>query len=403
MRYTLAYGSENRLTFDLPGVRVTDCTSPRGTPLEDVAGVVAAALAEPLDYPALAAATVPGDKVVLAVEPGLPQVESVVAGVIYYLVESGTQPRDISLVVGSNLRSPLALVPKPIRQDLRVVLHNPADRENLQYLAADKDARPIYLNRTLCDADLTLPITIARLSDSFGYIGGYSGLFPTFADLETQQRFQAASTTDHSTHQRKRRQEADDAAWLLGVHFLLQVVPGQGDRLLHVQAGQAKAVMQHAHQLNDAAWLHPLSQKSSFGIAAIEGGDDQQTWENLARALAAAMQMVADGGAIALATDISTRPGHALARLAGAHQGEELRHDIEREHSPDTHAAAILAEARERFDIYLLSGLDSPLVEDIGLGYVEDPAQLTRLAAKHRSVALLGSAHYAGFQAEVLV
>ena len=49
-----------------------------------------------------------------------------------------------------------------------VVLHNPADQEGLQYLAADKAARPIYLNRTVCEADLLLPMTAARLPSSVG-------------------------------------------------------------------------------------------------------------------------------------------------------------------------------------------------------------------------------------------
>jgi hypothetical protein len=404
MRYTLAYGSANRLTFDLSDeVRVTDCAQPRGEPLADPAAAVIAALADPLEYPPLAAATVPGDKVVLAVEPGLPQVESVVAGVIYSLVENGTPPRDISVVIGSNLRSPLALVPKLVRHDVRVVLHNPADRDGLQYLAADKEARPIYLNRTLCDADLVLPLTISRLNESLGYVGGYSGLFPTFADLDTQQRFLAPSTTDHSVQQRQRRQEVDNAAWLLGVHFLMQVVPGQGDRLLHVQAGQAKAVMTHTQRQMDAAWLHPTGQKSSFAVVGIDGAEDQQTWENLARALYAGTQVVADGGAIALLTEVAARPGRALAHLAEAHPSAELRDELERDHTPDAHAAALLAEARERFDIYLLSGLASSLVEDIGIGYVDDAAQISRLAAKHRSVALLGSGQFAGWQQEVLV
>lgn len=403
MKYAIPYGPEGTLALDLGDARVEDCIQPVGQPLEDPAEAVVQALTGPLDYPPLAAATVPGDRVVLAVEPGLRQVEHIVAGALLALVDSGTNPRDISLVVGSNLRPPLALVPKRLRADLRVVLHNPADQEGLQYLAADKAARPIYLNRALCEADFLLPITTARLANSLGYVGGFAGLFPTFADLETQHRFQSPTATDHSTNQRRRREEADEAAWLLGIHFTMQVVPGAGDHLLHVVAGHAKAVLPEAQRLNDAAWLHKLAQKSSMAIAAIDGDSDQQTWENLARALHSAMQGVADGGVIALLTNVQGAPGPALAKLAGGYHDEELQEELQHEHTPDAHAAAMLADARERFDVYLLSGLEGDLVEGLGLGHVDQPAQIAKLATRQRSVLLLGSAQYAGCETPALV
>jgi hypothetical protein len=403
MRHSLPYGFSATLELDLASARVDDCARPRGTPLADPTAAVISALAAPLDYPPLAAATVPGDHVAIAVEPGLHQVEQLVAGAIQSLVEIGKEPREISLVIGSNLRPPLALVPKAMRQDLRVILHNPADQDSLQYLAADHDARPIYLNRALCEADLVLPMTTARLTGSLGFVGSYGGLFPTFANVEAQQRFQAPSATDHSVQQRKRREEADQAAWMLGVHFSLQIVPGAGDEILQVFAGRAQTVMRQAQQGHDHAWLNTLPQKASMTIAAIDGGDDQQTWENLARALHAAMQATADGGVIALLTELKTPPGSAIARVASAYDTDTLAEELEQEHTPDAHAAAMLAEARERFEVYFLSGLEGDLVEGLGVGAVHDPRQIIKIASTQRSIVLLGSAQFAGCEVPVLV
>ena len=55
---------------------------PRGQPLADPAAATAAALAEPLDYPPLAQSTTPGDRVVLALDRGVPQVAQVTAAVV---------------------------------------------------------------------------------------------------------------------------------------------------------------------------------------------------------------------------------------------------------------------------------------------------------------------------------
>ncbi len=63
----------------------------------------------------------------------------------------------------------------------------------------------------------------------------------------------------------------------------------------------------------------------------------------------------------------------------------------------------MLAEARERFDVYLLSGLDGDLVEAIGLGFIERPLQVLHLAENHPSIALIGSAQFANCAASVLV
>lgn len=404
MRYDIEYGPGLVLTVEpSPRTRIDDCRLPQGQAIDDVSGAVVAALAQPLEYPSLASSTVPGDKVVIAVEPGLRQIENIVAGTLISLLEAGAQPRDVSLVVASNLRPPLALVPKGVRQDVRVILHNPADQDGLQYLAADKEARPIYLNRAICEADFLLPVTTARHTASLGYVGGYAGVFPTFADTATQERFQAPSSTDHSTQQRRRRAEADEAAWLLGVHFTMQVVPGTGDHVLGIVAGQAKAVNEQAEHESAAAWQHRVARRASMVIAAIDGGADQQTWENLARAVHCAMQVAVEGGAIVILSDLSAPSGAALAKLAGSHQGDQLQHDLEREHSADAHAAAILAEARERFDVYLLSGLDADLVEAVGLGYVETPHQVAHLAASHSSIALIGSAQFASCEVPLLV
>ncbi len=402
MKYTLPYGESDLLTFDVPqATEVIDYTSARGTPLEDPASAMTNALREPLHYPPLAAATVPGDKITLVIEPGLPAVEALAAGALYEILERGTDPRDVTVVTGSNLRAVLTLVPERMRQDLHVILHNPSDQESLQYLAADKEARPIYLNRALCDADFVLPIMSSRLPTALDFVGGYSGLYPIFADLETQQRFRAGSNADHAAHQRRRHDEADEAAWQLGLHFIAQVVPGRGDEVLGIVAGEAQSVIAEAQRQHAAAWQHPLPTKAGVVIAAIDGGEEQQTWEHLARALDVAQQSVSDGGAIVLVSSLALRIGPALARLAGNERDRELLRHLAKDNTPDAHAAMLLADARERYDLFLWSELVPEQVEEMGLAPLSDVDELQRLVQRYPSLLLLGSAQHAGVSLDV--
>jgi hypothetical protein len=107
MPFELKYGDSGVLEIDLPADSILgDFSSPRGTPLDDPAAAVAAAVSDPLEFPRLQEATIPGDRVVLAVDRGVPQMPAVVAGVIHTLLEGGADPTDIeiALAAGEPLR-----------------------------------------------------------------------------------------------------------------------------------------------------------------------------------------------------------------------------------------------------------------------------------------------------------
>jgi len=83
----LRYGDGQVLRIRPPAeAAVADFGDPRGRPLDDPAAAVAAALADPLDFPPLQRATTPGDRVVLAVDRGVPQLDAVVAGAVHALL-----------------------------------------------------------------------------------------------------------------------------------------------------------------------------------------------------------------------------------------------------------------------------------------------------------------------------
>ena len=400
MPFELKYGDSGVLQIDLPADSLLgDFSSPRGIPLDDPAAAVAAAVSDPIEFPRLQDATIPGDLVVLAVDRGVPQMPAVVAGVVHALLEGGTEPADIAIVlaVGADEESedPTENLTPLVREAITVTRHNPTDRESLSYLSASKEGKPIYFNRQVGEADVVIPISTLRLDESLGYAGIHSGLFPAFSDEETQKRFRAPSSADWTAHRRRRHEEADEAAWLLGIQFTVQVAPGPGNSLLHVLAGDALAVAKQGRQLCEAAWRFQPDRRASIVVATIEGGREQQTWENLGRALFAASQAVDDGGTIVLCTNLACKPGPALQRLTSTRDAEVLLHELRRDRSSDATPAALLAEMRERVRVYLLSGLDEGFVEDLGVGCVSGTEEVSRLTQQHDSCILLGNAHHA--------
>lgn len=402
----LRYGDGQELHLDLPEeATVADFSGPRGQPLADPASAVAAALSDPVDYPALQRAVTPGDRVVLAIDRGVPQLAAVVAGTVHSLLGGSVSPEDITLLLapvenGGAGRNMTAALEPDIAAAVRVVEHDPQNSGEMSYLTASKENRPIYIQRQLLDADLVLPISCLRPRYTLARMGVHGGLFPAFSDAKTRERFQAADSARVPGQKKQRREEAEEVAWLLGIQLVLQLVPGNGDSILHALAGKPESVAKRGLRLCDAAWLCRVPQRASLVVATIAGGREEQTWENFARALSAALAAVADDGVILLCTDLRCPTGPALQLLASLNDAPEAIREIRRARSPDAVSAALLVEARERTQIYLLSGLNGETVEELGVGYVSDEDEVGHLCRQFDSFLLLADAHRAGVVVE---
>ncbi len=406
MTRVLRYGEGKALHITSPpDARLTDLTAPPGEPLDDPSAAVEAALANPLDFPSISRATVRGDRVVLAVDTDVPQVPAVVAGAVRALLAGDVFPEDITVVLApANSKcaegSVTSLLPPGIASEVKIAEHDPGDRESLSFLAASKENRPIYVNRLLFDADVVLPIGCLRPNASLGYLGVCGGIFPAFSDEETRQRFHSPNWAESEVHRRRYKEESDEASWLLGIQLILQIVPGPGDTILHVVAGQGAAVTEQGQRLCEEAWSHDIPERAGLVVASLEGGRDEQTWDNFARALFAALAAVSDDGAIVLCTDLCCALGPALQRLTAMDDDQAILRDIRRDKSPDTVAASLLVEARNRAKVYLMSGLDESTVEDLGVGFVTREEEINRLVGQYDSCILLGNAHRAMLRAK---
>ena len=401
MTNVLRYGAASRVEFDLPTESlVAECDAPRGQALDDPAAAVAAALIDPLDFPPLAQTTVPGDSVAIALGEAVPQAAAIVAGIVQTLLACGVEPEHIAVVRSPSMRDgsvpdPRDQLPDDISGQVALVEHDPDDQEELSYLATSSANRAVYINRTLHDAELILPVGCFRLESAVGFRGIHAGLFPTFSDRKTLERFRAPSGLESPVGQKERRKEVDEVGWLLGIAMTIQVIPGVGDRVLHVLAGEVESVFAHGERLCREAWSYSVPRRASLVVASIEGDPAEQTWENVARALSAASRCVEEDGAIAVCTELETKPGNALLRLAEFGDPHRALSEIRRQRSSDAWPAAELAHALERGPVYLLSRLDDDLVEELGMAPAASAEEIGRLAQRHPSCLLLGNAQYA--------
>ncbi|MCE5267935.1 MAG: lactate racemase domain-containing protein [Planctomycetaceae bacterium] len=394
------YGDNLCLRIDGVNGAATEVGVPRGAPLGDVGAATTAAISDPLDYPPLAQSTTPGDRVVLALERGVPQAAHIVAAVVDALVRSGVDPDGITVLrspsdCDAGADDPRRLLDAALRAGIALTTHDPADRRQLAYLAADEGGEAILLNRALHDADLVLSIGCLHSEQSAGYYGIHNAIYPTFSDAKTLQRFCGPGTLNgRGDRKRELITDVDRVAWLLGVNFTIQAVPAGGEQVMHMLAGQPDAVWRRGRELYHAIWDCPIVDRADLVVAAVEGSAGQQTWENVGRALRVAGCFVEEDGAIAICCGVSTKPGPAIQHLAHAKSREAALKHIGHHRPVDALPAAQLASALDRSKVYLLSQLEPSLVEDLEMVPVEGPDELVRLVSHHRSCIFLSNAPY---------
>lgn len=338
----------------------------------------------------------------IAVDPELPQLESVVGQLVTALVEAGCTASDLTVVLADDRRltSQAAISrswPPEWRDEVRFVAHHPQDDSAHIYLAATREGRPVYINRALGDADVVIPVGVLRLDTAADYRGIHTGWFPTFSNLETQHRFQSPGNHEWQTHQRRRRSETDEAGWLLGVHLVVQVLPGASGEIAGVWCGESESVARHGNLACREVWSFELERPANLAIAILDADPARQTWRQVARCLATASRAVAEGGVVVLWTELADDPGPALKALAHVEATEdEQRLALLKQRSADATAAKVIADCLQTCRVYLRSRLDDAQVEEIGLAPLHDAAELQRLVSQSPATVVIGSAQYAG-------
>jgi nickel-dependent lactate racemase len=360
----------------------------------DIRKAAADALAAPLNFPPLARATVPGDHLAIAVDDAVPV--EVVLGVLDAAVAAGVELQNISIASdraewAAAFRATLG----ESNDGVQVVLHDPDDRQGLCFVGRTESGEQLLINRTIFEADVVLPVGCARVPNSAGGGSLFDSLFPRFCDAETIGRLRTPARRESFARQAEIQRQTMEAGWLVGVPLVIQIVPAGNGQVADVIAGEPEAVAARCDELSKQLWSFHAPRRASLVIASITGPEREQTWENVARALATVEGLVEEHGAIAICSDVQVDVGPALGRLVGNSDWERMERDARNDHSEDSWPAWHLARALQRGPVYFLSRLDDELVEEIGMAPVGDFEELERLANRHESCILLDDAQHA--------
>ncbi len=314
-------------------------------PLDDPAAAVAAALEDPLEFPPLKSAVIPGDRVAIAVGPDLPDRDRLLAGLLMVLDEARVDPADVTICYSPD--EPIADgEPGSRLAKAQHVVHRPDEPTSMSYLAASAAARPIYFLRALCDADVVIPLGCTRPRPATCRTARGTSLFPIFSDRETQQRWQDEPEAGLGVD------EAAEAAWLLGAQFAIEVIPGPGESVLQVIAGDREGVGRRSSQLAHAVWSKKLEHRVDTVVATLAARTRPTRWRDVATAVENISAIVNPDGIVVLCTDLGGVPAESPLELPA-----DLR-------------------------VYLVSDAPGDEVESCGLVPLESNEELARLVER---------------------
>jgi hypothetical protein len=349
------------------------------------------ALTAPLDFPAMNAAIVPGDHVAIAVDPNTPQVSRVLAGVLQSLQESDAA--NVSVVIGDEAcGSTVTEIESVVGDAAQVELHRPSDRESLRFLGPDASGNPMYLNRWLVDADFVLPIMSGRSGDLDRQHDLY-GFFPAFSD--TASRLHLLSPPPEAGVETA---DPNEPAWALGAQLILCVTSSTTGEVADVVAGTVDSIRK---RLQETRYVSQRRSPTSLVVASLDGDHQQQTWQNVARAAAAAARVSDSGGTIVLWTRLSDAPsGHLLSLTEPSvvlpSGSQMLTEDEFPSWDPMLAPAETLRSLIQDYRVLLRSELTPEQTESIGIGHIESSEELSKLTRSFSACKILRAASFCG-------
>lgn len=348
---------------------------------------LADALGSPLGLPKLCQCSVPGDRIVLVVDPDTPRISTVINSAWEELHAEDATELNITLLFppdysGNDWQQLIDSLPVHIQKQSVVHIHDPSDELQRQYLASSGGGERIYLSQHLVDADLIVTLGTIAYDGLLGYRGTNSAIFPALSDAET---ISAARGTGHveltPDDKRPLRDLMDEVGWLLGTQFAVQVIPDSTGNIGFAFCGIPDQVMSAAQTCLSEHWHTIVPEQLETVVISINPTLPQTSWKAIGTALEVAGRVTEDDGRIVIIADAPAPDSPAFQLLRRASEPADLLKPINLEPQDDAAEVSQLIRALGQHRIYLLSNLNPELVEELGVLAIANKAELNRIVS----------------------
>lgn len=399
MALRLNYGYGGRLECDIPPERIL-AARPAAHPCGALADAVRAAMEQPLEFPPLAQAFVPGDHVVIALDRHTPRAALLISELWSLLATRNVDPSSVLILQpagldGVHLTDPRSELPGDVRTQISWKVHDPTDPTQQAYLATTAKGERIYLARELVEADVSITVGQIAYDPVLGHRGTNSVFYPGLSSVEAMSRAHGIGHSELGPDDdRPLRQIIDEISWLLGNQISLQVIASGGNDVAEVIAGAGEAVYRRGKQLLADHWFVPVSQRAQIVVAAVDADAAGHGWNQIGAALATARNLVTKGGKVVLLSEMRAELDSGMQLLRDSRDARNALQPLRKSAPPDLLPATQLATAADWARLYFLSKMDADVVEELFMVPLENEREVARLLTGDATCILLGGAQH---------
>jgi nickel-dependent lactate racemase len=286
--------------------------------------MVSQALDHPIGSLPLEAVVKPGDTVAIIVNDVTrlwqkPQL--LLDHILARLLRAGIRNQDISIIVATGMHRAdsdedlRAIVGSDNYSRLAIVDHDSRDRDRLVSAGRSPAGEPLWLNRTVVEADRVIAVGGIALHGVAGFSGGCKSVLPGVAGYETIQQFHRLAFDDEfnlrpavkpgSVEKNPGIPMMQAAARAAGVDFILNVIVGPDGRYLDAVAGDPIEAHRIGCRLAKDFFLIACPHKADLVVGSVGGYPrDIEMYQSI-KALGNCAVVAARGGTIILLSQCS--------------------------------------------------------------------------------------------------
>ncbi|NCB30835.1 MAG: nickel-dependent lactate racemase, partial [Clostridia bacterium] len=365
--------------IDVPDERLLGVLTPN-----DVAHVltgeaeVRRALESPIGTPMLREIVKPGEKIaILTSDVTRPMPTYVVMpALLNELYTAGVQKEDVTLVfcLGSH-RKQTETERRKLAGDLAFleIACVDGDLTDFVHFGVTSRGTPVDIVRPVAEADRRICLGNIEYHYFAGYSGGAKAVMPGASTRQAIQCNHCHMTEEGSCAGNLSgnpvREDIEEAANMVGVDFILNVVLDEHKKIIHAVAGDVTKAHREGCAFLDRLFAVPIGKRADIVVVSQGGAPKDINLYQTQKALDNAKHAVRDGGVIVLVGACQEGLGEKVFEewMTTAETSESMIRRIRQDFQLGGHKAAAIAMVLQKADIYLVSLMDPALVESIFL------------------------------------
>jgi nickel-dependent lactate racemase len=360
----------------------------------DEAGLIRAALAQPIASPPLAEIVTAGQKAVIVTSDITRPCPSrrLLPAVLDELNRGGVRDEDVTVVFGLGAHRPhtpeerARLAGEAVCRRVRCVDSDPAD---VQLIGHTTRGTPVAVFRPVLEADVHICLGAIEYHYFAGFSGGYKAIIPGVCSVEGIQHNHRMMCEPGATAGRLDgnpvREDLEEAGALVGVHFILNVILDESRRIVSAVAGHPRAAHRAGCDRLNAFGQAVVERPADVVVVSAGGYPKDINLYQAQKALENACQIVRPGGIVVLVAECREGLGNRVFEAWMQDPGgpDAILARIKREFVLGGHKAAALARAMQRTPIYLVSALPADYARALGFYPFDNPQDAFAAALAH--------------------